>query len=144
MKLPILAALVVPEELRLKMIEHAEREAPREAVGMLAGRGPVVERVTPLRNCASHQHAFFADPYEQFKAERSFARDGLEVVALYHSHPEGGAVPSEADREFFAEWRCSQVIIVPSGKSQRSEPEVRAYRWVDTHLREISIYPYSC
>ena len=139
----MLAALVVPEVLRRKMIEHAECEAPREAVGMLAGRGLLVERVAPLRNCALNQHAFFADPYEQFTAERSFARDGLEVVALYHSHPEGGAVPSEADREFFAKWRCAQVIVVPAGKGRRSEPEVRAYRWADAHLSEISIYPYS-
>lgn len=140
--MPTLAALVVPEARRREMIEHAEREAPCEAVGMLAGRGLLVMRVTPLLNRAADRRAFFADPYEQFEAERSFARDGLEVVGLYHSHPDGGAVPSDADREFFAEWECAQVIVVPRGRGRHTEPEVRAYRWADKQLGEISIYPY--
>jgi hypothetical protein len=90
----MLQALIVPMELRRELIDHAERESPMEAIGMLGGRGTRAIRVVPLRNRAADPHAFFADPYEQFLAERLFARVGLKIVALYHSHPGGGAHPA--------------------------------------------------
>ena len=105
---------------------------------MLGGCGALVMRVIPLRNCASGQHAFFADPYEQYLAERSLAGDGLEIVALYHSHPGGGALPSKADREFSAAWACAQVIVALT-VTGRAASQMRAYRWADGDLREVPV-----
>jgi proteasome lid subunit RPN8/RPN11 len=107
---------------------------------MLGGRGTRAIRVVPLRNRAADPHAFFADPYEQFLAERLFARVGLKIVALYHSHPGGGALPSDADREFSAAWPCAQVIIASPG-TDRGAPDLRAYRWAEGGLREVPIQP---
>lgn len=134
----MLLALVVPDSIRSDLLTHAERESPREAVGILGGRGSTAMRVLPLLNRAVDQHAFFADPHQQYLAERSLEREGLEVVALYHSHPGGGAAPSIADLEFSVGWPCAQLIVVPAGGPNASA-RIHAYRWLDGELHEVSV-----
>jgi [CysO sulfur-carrier protein]-S-L-cysteine hydrolase len=108
------------------MIRHAERETPREAVGMLAGDpSGIASRTLPLTNIAGPR-AFLADPYSQYLAERRITAEGLNLIAIYHSHPDGGAHLSAADREFA---RLRDVINIVIAPAHRDCPlDVRGYR----------------
>lgn len=58
-------------------------------------------------------HEFFADPFAQYLAERRLSREGLSVIAIYHSHPGGGTELSDADRMAASRWNWAHIVIVP-------------------------------
>ncbi|KWW37899.1 hypothetical protein AU374_01678 [Cupriavidus metallidurans] len=79
-------------ETLLAVREHAQRDYPREACGLVVivkGR----ERYVPCRNVAAGTEHFVM-PAEDYAA----AEDLGEVIALVHTHPDAPATPSEADR----------------------------------------------
>lgn len=81
-------------ELQQAIAVHAERDFPREACGLIIDAGRGRAEVIACRNIAEKPETFFVlDPRDYAEAE-SRGR----IVALYHSHPNGSAVPSEADR----------------------------------------------
>lgn len=74
------------------MREEAERRYPREACGFVIGRGKKAFFL-PAANAASGTDQFFIDHRSYAQAE-----DAGEILAIWHSHPECDATPSEADR----------------------------------------------
>jgi proteasome lid subunit RPN8/RPN11 len=95
------------------MIRHAEREQPREAVGMLGGLpSGQVSLALPLVNLAGKK-TFLADPYAQYLAEKRIFSEGLSLLGIYHSHPGGGACLSAVDCAFAQLRDVIQVVIVP-------------------------------
>ena len=92
--------LYVPRGLLEETRAHLLREAPKEGVGLWAGRREV-ERVIPL----PHVHP---SPLTAYLAE------GLSLLAIYHSHPKGPALPSPRDIKE-ARWRVPYVIFGTDG-----------------------------
>jgi proteasome lid subunit RPN8/RPN11 len=46
----------------------------------------------------SRRDRFYLDPRDYLRADRQAQARGLELVGVYHSHPDDVAVPSERDR----------------------------------------------
>jgi len=83
-------------------------------VGLWAGRREV-ERVIPLPNVhPSPLTAYLADPLALLKALKALEREGLSLLAIYHSHPKGPALPSPRDIKE-ARWRVPYVIFGTDG-----------------------------
>ena len=95
--------LYVPRGLLEETRAHLLREAPKEGVGLWAGRREV-ERVIP----------YLADPLALLKALKALEREGLSLLAIYHSHPKGPALPSPRDIKE-ARWRVPYVIFGTDG-----------------------------
>jgi [CysO sulfur-carrier protein]-S-L-cysteine hydrolase len=80
-----------------QIIRQARAEAPNEACGYLAGSGESAKFAIPMRNTdASPEHYSF-DPREQFAAVKRARAEGLDLVAVYHSHPATPARMSQED-----------------------------------------------
>lgn len=102
--LSIPVVLQVPRRLIDAMIAQARAELPNECCGLLAGRrtGPAEALVTeryPLVNALASPVEYESEPRSMFEAERDMRRRGLEILAVYHSHPTSPAIPSRKDRE---------------------------------------------
>lgn len=79
------------------MREQVTAEAPLEACGLLAGRGERVDQVFLMQNAARSEVRFRLDPLEQLDAFNAIDDRGLEIVGIYHSHPQGPSTPSPTD-----------------------------------------------
>lgn len=117
--------ILVPKELFEKIIEHAQREAPHEVCGWLAGEGNEVGRVYPVPNVAEDPEVRFRmDPEIQLSTMREIRDLRLELTGTYHSHPRTPPVPSVRDRGLAAYPEAVHLIVSLAAP----EPEVRCYR----------------
>ena len=103
---------------------------PHEACGLLVGRDTpevtVVERSEPARNLAVDRLAdrYVLDPDDFCAADRAARRDGLDIVGVWHTHPDHPARPSPTDLE--AAWPDYSYLIV--AVAARGVVERRAWR----------------
>jgi proteasome lid subunit RPN8/RPN11 len=103
--------LRISRALLEQTLSHLRLEAPNEGVGLWVGHGGRVERIVPLPNLHEQPlSAYNADPQALIGALRGLEREGLELVAIYHSHPQGPPRPSQTDRSR-AFWRVPYVIF---------------------------------
>jgi proteasome lid subunit RPN8/RPN11 len=116
---------------------------PHEACGLLGGRQNRVERVFRIRNADASGISYCFDPREQLKVMREIEKSGLQMSAVYHSHPSSSACPSQVDleRAFFPGTRelsypdtAHLIVGFPAG-----EQEVRAYMITQDGAREIKV-----
>lgn len=117
------------------LIEHAEREAPHEACGVLVGQAGRVVAVQPMRNAEASPVRYALDPQEQLKLLRRLEEEGQELVAIYHSHVASEAYPSATDVAL-AFWEESYYVIISLA---RQPPSVRAFRIVEGKVAEVEI-----
>ena len=89
--------LVVPRAALAAMRRHVRRRAPLEACGLLAGRNGRVELVMGVRNTARSPVRYMMDPRQQWQAFEKIEQLGLELLGIYHSHPNGPSRPSSTD-----------------------------------------------
>jgi proteasome lid subunit RPN8/RPN11 len=123
---------VLRQPLRAEIESWSLAACPRESCGLLIGRRDggrvdVVEvRAARNLNDARPNDRYELDPVDQLAAEEEARRLGLEVVGVWHSHPDHPALPSETDRAHaWSGW--SYVIVSVAGGKAR---EVRSWRLV--------------
>ena len=87
------------------MADAAEAAYPAEACGLIIGRGKGqlvrVTAVVPAPNLlAASGDRFELDPAVRIRVERDLREAGGKdrIIGHYHSHPDGSADPSAADR----------------------------------------------
>lgn len=120
---------------RDSIVQHGEGGYPNEVCGILLGKdidGRRVIRLTmPIENSFEQDeqyHRFLITPADMFRAERLARHDRLDVLGVYHSHPNAPAQPSEYDRDHAAWTTWSYVIVsVRDGKAA----ELRAWKLRD-------------
>ncbi len=84
---------------RSVIYEHSLAAYPREACGLLLGSNRRAMRAVSCRNMAAEPDRFELHPEDFLAAELEAETVNLEVVGVWHSHPDQPAVPSERDRE---------------------------------------------
>ena len=120
---------------RDSIVQHGEGGFPNEVCGILLGKdenGRRVIRLTmPIENSFEQDeqyHRFLITPADMFRAERLARHDRLDVLGVYHSHPNAPAQPSEYDRDHAAWTTWSYVIVsVRDGRAA----EIRAWKLRD-------------
>jgi len=70
---------------------------PNEACGYLAGRDGCGKLVIPMRNVDESPEHYSFDPADQFGAVKKAREAGLDLIAVYHSHPASPARMSAED-----------------------------------------------
>lgn len=100
------------------MIGHAEEGFPHEVCGVLIGGDG---KVTHYRECRNLNTERAHDRYDldpaSFKEADEWARgNGMEILGIYHSHPDHPSLPSETDRQrAWPEW-IYIIFSINSGK----------------------------
>ncbi len=89
--------LKIPRSIHDDIISHATEGFPLEVCGILGGREDVVSEIYRMTNTDASNEHFMMDPREQFTVVKDMRSKGVEMLAIYHSHPETPARPSEED-----------------------------------------------
>jgi len=89
--------LQIPNTIHDDLIAHAREGFPLEVCGILGGIGTSVSAMYPMTNTDASNEHFMMDPKEQFRVVKDLRAKGLAMLAIYHSHPESPARPSEED-----------------------------------------------
>ena len=99
-----------------QMATAAEAEYPEECCGLLF-RGPAGSEVVPIPNLQNRLHeenpetykrdartAYFMDPQEMERIGTEKKAGGMELEAIFHSHPDVESYFSPSDSEAAAAW----------------------------------------
>jgi proteasome lid subunit RPN8/RPN11 len=109
------------------MVAHCLREAPLECCGILAGVAPRVSLFFPMRNAApieTRASRYSADPHDLIELDRTLRERELNILAIYHSHPDCAAIPSRVDLRENYYGPVPRIIV----SLVDAIPEVRVWR----------------
>ncbi len=101
----------IPQAILDDMIAHAREGFPLEVCGILGGEGESVAAIYRMTNTDASNEHFMMEPREQFAVVKDLRAKGLTMLAIYHSHPETPARPSEEDIKLALTPDISYLII---------------------------------
>lgn len=119
------------------MLRHVLECYPEEACGLIGGEGAQARLVLPVVNALHSPTAFRMDPAGQIEAFWKLDGTGLDLTAIYHSHPLGPAMPSPTDLAEFAYPGAACLIWSPAGEGGW---QVRAFALDAAGSREIALF----
>jgi proteasome lid subunit RPN8/RPN11 len=85
-----------PEHLQ-QMLKEVSNQYPEEACGLVAGLGWESKQVYPVENKLHSSVRFLMEPEQQVRFLLEIEANGWELLAIYHSHPNGPDTPSATD-----------------------------------------------
>lgn len=115
--------LRISQQIKDQIIEHAQNGLPEEVCGYLAGTDRDVTKHYAMTNIDHSPEHFSFDPTEQFKVVREVRKEGITILANYHSHPETPARPSVEDIRLAFDPGISYVIVSLAGEL----PDVKSF-----------------
>ncbi|MBD2088859.1 M67 family metallopeptidase [Microcoleus sp. FACHB-1515] len=111
--------LILTSDHLQQIQSHAQQTYPHECCGLILGhlegdRKQVLE-IHATQNAWSGDNfdtkrRYTIDPYDMMLVQKSSRDRNLNIIGIYHSHPDCEAVPSECDR--LAAWPQYSYLIV--------------------------------
>jgi len=119
------------------MLGDSRCNSSREICGLLAGREGIITAAFPASNAHSNPAtAYEIAPDELFRIFRKIRELGLELLAIYHSHPTSENTPSPADIERAYYPDAAYFIVSPQPDAKNP---VRAFRIQNGRAEELKV-----
>lgn len=119
--------LKIKGDVLLQIHLHGEQAYPEEGAGLMLGSDDNGKRavlaILPLTNSreeAARHHRYLITAQDMISAEQEAMRLGLDIVGIFHSHPDHPNRPSEFDREWALPWFSYLITSVQAGKAAGS------------------------
>ena len=117
-------ALLISKELMQRIHAHGEAAYPEEGAGLmlgcLVGSDTRVEQLLEFANAreeSARHNRYLLTAEDYLRGEMEAARLDLEVIGVFHSHPDHPNRPSEFDREWAMPFLSYVITSVQSGKA---------------------------
>ena len=126
--------LVVPGRLIEQINAHVEKAYPEEGAGFLIGEEGQVREIMALSNSredGARHNRFLFTPEDYLQAELKAEGLGLDLIGVFHSHPDCPNIPSEYDREWAQPFFSYIITRVDDGKAVNS----RSWRLLENRSR---------
>ncbi|MBV8551819.1 MAG: M67 family metallopeptidase [Acidobacteriaceae bacterium] len=104
------------------MVLHAERTYPNECCGAMLGRvsgdQKVVTDAVPLANAylGEQGERYELRPEDLLEADKAARSRGLDLIGIFHSHPDCDAYFSQTDLQNSCPWYSFVVLSIQRGK----------------------------
>lgn len=126
--------LEISTELLNQIWRHGEAAYPEEGAGLLLGMEldghRQVTALLPLTNArenTARHNRYLITAQNMLLGEQEAMRQGLDIVGVFHSHPDHPDRPSEFDREWALPWYSYLITSIQQGVAQGS----RSWRLLD-------------
>jgi proteasome lid subunit RPN8/RPN11 len=127
--------LTISRALYDKIVEHARKDHPDEACGVIAGPAgsDIPVRFIAMLNAARSPTFYEFDSMELLRVWTEMDRNDEEAVVIYHSHTATEAYPSRTDISYANEPQAHYVLVSTRDAEQA---EFRSYRITDGEVTE--------
>jgi proteasome lid subunit RPN8/RPN11 len=105
-----------------QMVAHAEATYPNECCGVMLGKIDGADKsvciAMPMENVSAGSQAarYELRPEDLLKADREARKHQMDLIGIYHSHPDCDAYFSETDLKNSCPWYSFVVISVQNGR----------------------------
>lgn len=117
--------IVLRPEHRRAIEAHGESTYPNEGAGFLFGHldgeRAVIEALRPVTNkreAEAQYNRYELTPHDYAQAELDAARRGLDLVGIFHSHPDHAELPSQFDLDHALPNFSYLITCVESGRAK--------------------------
>lgn len=134
--------LTIERGIRDAIIEHARRDHPDEACGVVAGPhgSDRPQRLIPMLNAAMSTTFYEFDSTDLLRLYREMDDNDEEPVVIYHSHTATEAYPSRTDVNLAQEPGAHYVLVsTRDGADQSGDVDFRSFRIVDGQVTEEDV-----
>ena len=130
-------SIILSEKNKEELAKHAEAEKPYESCAILVGNETdenwTVKEVVLTENTTKSRVMFTISPDKEFEVDQNAKKSNMEIVCIFHSHPESEARPSETDKKFMRVNPFPWIIY--SGLTK----EMNCFILQDENVKQISI-----
>ena len=130
--------LRISHQLLKRIQDHGEASYPEEGAGMILGQDGSADRraldIIPLANSrksGERHNRYMIEAIDMIKAEEQAEAMGLDVIGVFHSHPDHPALPSAYDHSWALPWFSYIITSVQQGQAERS----RSWRLLEDRSR---------
>ena len=129
---------IIDRSVLKDILLRLESDYPNEGCGFLFGLdNHRVRHITQMiavenQSTGDQRREFFIDPHDYLEAERYAEKNSLQLLGIFHSHPDQPAVPSAHDLEFAQPWFSYFIHSIQKGKMAGT----RSYRLINDQLLE--------
>lgn len=117
--------IIISESQKKILSDNADNEKPNESCAILFGRideqKTIVKEIFLTKNIDESPVNFTISPEQLIKCYKTAEEKKMEVVGIFHSHPNSEAYPSNTDKKFM--YSNPIVWVIYSGISN----EFKAY-----------------
>ena len=130
-------SIILSEKDKEELAKYAEAEKPYESCAILVGNETdenwTVKEIVLTENTTKSEVMFTISPDKEFEVDQNAKESNMEIVCIFHSHPESEAQPSETDKKFMRVNPFPWIIY--SGKTK----EMNCFILQDENVKQISI-----
>jgi len=112
--------LKIPAAQLEVICRHVESAYPEEGAGFLLGAAGEVKEILALPNAREDEarhNRFLITPQDYMQAEVKALESGMDLIGVFHSHPDCPNIPSEYDREWAQPFFSYVITRVDKGKA---------------------------
>ncbi len=128
--------LKIPSQIAKEMVEHAKADFPLECCGILAGKDDDISHRYKMMNRDSSRVSYFMDPREQISVFKEMRILGIELKAIYHSHPNHPSYPSGTDVEL-AYYPDALYIIISIYDNK--DIVIKGFKILNKNITEVDV-----
>ena len=92
--------ITLSQSIKKTLIQHAENENPNESCAILYGNGDTVSDVFLTKNIEESPVNFTISNDQLIEGYKIAEEKKLQVIGIFHSHPNSEAYPSSTDKKF--------------------------------------------
>ncbi len=122
-----LQEIIISSSDKKILSEYSENQKPNESCAILFGKGNLISDIFLTENIEKSPMNFTISNEQLIEAYKTAEEKGIEIIGIFHSHPNSDAFPSNTDEKFMQSNPVAWVIYSGINKNFRAfvlEPKI--------------------